>query len=298
MELYLDKEFLNKFNSEVSSGSNSKGKVVLGSVLKTYGNINLYTDYDLGTVEKLQNFNNIFFSLFPQNFPPLPISSIDSHFFENSKCEQTMIFTLNQEDWFGDAEKKGALCFSYDNFDFEIERIMSVCENIKVDLSEPFIGWQFFNQLKTIPKSKIIINDGYLFVENSGNKPLDQNLIPLLKNITATQSDIKVDFFTNYLNSTKPRDAIDIEKIKRKLSNVFKSDYKLAFEYIQYHSHDRILYSNFFIIECGVGFNFNATRPSNSKITVDTIFEKFNYTRMNNHLRNLELKKRTSTVQL
>jgi hypothetical protein len=63
------------------------------------------------------------------------------------------------------------------------------------------------------------------------------------------------------------------------------------------HEHVRILYSNFFMIECGVGFNFDTSKRSNSKITVDTIFDKFNYSRINNHLRNLNLKKRKSTVE-
>lgn len=293
MELYIEKKFLDRFNEEYKIDSNNKGKNVLATILETYGEVNWFIDCEINSPEQLDIYKkeNIFFASRTNYLAPISVSSIKSHFFEKSNCDQTLIFTVESEEWFGEAEKKGALCFSYNNFDTEIERIIAVCDNLKVDLSERFIGWNFFKELKTIPKNSLTINDGYLFVEHSGNKPLDQNLIPLLKNISAIQSDIKVDFFTNYLNSNKPSDALDLEKIKRKLNNVFKSEYKLEFEYIQYHSHDRILYSNFFIIECGVGFNFNTARTSNSKITVDTIFNKFNYKRMNNHLKELKIRR-------
>jgi len=293
MELYIEKEFIDRFNAEYQSDSRNKGKKILASILETYGDVNWYIDCEINSPEQLDKYKkeNRFFASRTNYLAPISVLSIKTHFFEKSKCDQTLIFTIDQQDWFEDAQKKGALCFSYENFDLEIERVISICDTLKVDLSERFIGWDFFKELKTIPKNRVVINDGYLFKENSGNKPLDQNLIPLLKNITALKSDMNVDFFTDFLNSNKPSDAIDIEKIKRKLNTVFKSEYKFVFEYIQHHSHDRILYSNFFIMECGVGFNFNIAKNSNSKITVDTIFDKFNYNRINNHLKELKKKR-------
>ncbi len=289
MELYIEREFLTKFNIEYGPEESSKGKIVLQSILKTYGNINLFTDFDLSTTEKLESFNIIFFNLLSQHFSPEPISSIRNHFFEKSKCDQTLIFTLNQEDWFGDAERKGALCFSYENFESKIEQIITICDNLKVDLSEQFAGWNYFDELKNIPKNKIIINDGYLFNQHSGNLPIDDNLIPLLKSITLPQRDIKIVFHTKaHINNQRPLETVDIQGIKENLKNTLQPEYNLAFEFKQYYFHDRILYSNFFLIDCGVGFNFNILRISNSKITVDSIFDKFNYNRMNNHLKALK----------
>ncbi|NRS87784.1 hypothetical protein HNQ02_000691 [Flavobacterium sp. 7E] len=297
MELYIEKAFFDKFNDELKLDFKSKGKTVLAAILKTYGDVNLLIDYALETSEELNKFNIDFFEVIPINNPIIPVKSIKAHFFDFSKCEQTLIFSINNEDWFEEAEQKGALCFSYENFEQKIEYIITLCDNLKVDLSEDFAGWDFFRELKTIPKNEIIINDGYLFAENSGNKPVEENLIPLLKNISANHSTIKVDFFTNYMNSKKPSEFIDLDKIKRKLLNVFKSDYNLSFEYIQYHSHDRILYSNFFLIGCGVGFNFNTSKKSNSIITVDSVFNKFNYKRINNHIRDFKMKRLISIVQ-
>jgi hypothetical protein len=299
MELYIEKKFIDRFNEEYKIDSTDKGKKVLATILETYGNVNWFIDCEINSVEQLDTLKreNIFFASRTNYLAPISVSSIKSHFFEKSKCEQTLIFTIEHEEWFAEAQKKGALCFSYENFDKQIEHIISVCANIKVDLSEQFVGWSFFRELMNVPKNRITINDGYLLTENSGNKPLDQNLIPLIKNISAIKSELKIDLYTNYLNFNKTSDYFDIKKVKSKLNNVFKSDYNFSIEYIQYHEHDRILYSNFFMIECGVGFNFNISNKPNSKITVDTIFDKFDYKRMNNHLRNLNLKKRTSNVE-
>lgn len=293
MELYIEKCFLDKFNNELSTNTASKGKSVLASILKTYGDVNWFTDYELDSPEKLEQFNIVFSAVLSHTFPPIPIlSSIQQHFFEYSKCEQTLIFTLTEENWFGDAEKKGALCFSYKNFEKKIEEMVSICAELKIDLSEQFVGWEYFKQLKTIPKNRVFINDGYLFAPNSGNKPIDENVIPLLKNIINPNSEAKVEIYTDYLNNAH----IKIDSIKNKLNNVFKSDYKITFSCIQGHFHDRILYSNFFMIGCGVGFNFNKNKKSNSIITVDSIFDKFNYKRMNNHICLLNKKKENSLI--
>lgn len=296
MELYIERSFLKKFKDELQPELQSKGKTILLAILKTYGDVNLLTDFALETPNELNQFNVDFFEVIPQNIPITPVKSIQEHFFKFSKCEQTLIFTIDDQNWFVDAENKGALCFCYENYEKIIESIISTCENLKVDLSENFGGWDYFNELKAIPKNKIIINDGYLFAENSGNKPIEDNIIPLLKNVIKKNTETRVDFFTNYLNFEKESKRLDIEKIKKKLFNVFHNEYKLAFEYIQHHKHDRILYSNFFLMGCGVGFNFNTTRISNSAITVDSIFDKFNYKRINNHLGDLGKSKIKSVI--
>jgi hypothetical protein len=294
MELYIEKCFLDKFNKEWNANATSIGKTVLASILKTYGNVNWYIDYEIDSPEKLEQFNIEFSEISSHIFPPIPINStIEEHFFEYSGCEQTIICAMHDEAWFDDAEKKGALCFSFNNFEKKIEEMVSICGELKIDLSEQFLGWEYFKQLKAIPKNRIFINDGYLFAQNSGNKPIDENVIPLLKNVISPNSEANVEIYTDYLNNA----FIKIDSIKNKLNNVFKSDYKVTFSCIQGHFHDRILYSNFFMIGCGVGFNFNKNKKSNSIITVDFIFDKFTYNRMNNHLRLLKSKKENSIIK-
>lgn len=297
MELYIEKAFLDKFNGELNKTINSKGKTVLASILKTYGDLKWFTDYEIDTAEKLEQFNIVFSEIISQIFPPIPLlSSTKQHFFKYSRCEQTLIFTMHEEDWFDEAEKKGALCFCYENFERKLESIISICENLKIDLSEPFLGWDYFKELKSIPKNKIIINDGYLFAQNGGNRPLYENVIPLLKNVLNPNAEMKVEIYTNYLKIKPPSLPIDIERIKSNLNNVFKADYTLSFAYIQGYNHDRILYSNFFLMECGVGFNFNTKYKSNSTIVVSSIFDKFNYKRMKNHIVELEERKAKSPI--
>ena len=54
------------------------------------------------------------------------------------------------------------------------------------------------------------------------------------------------------------------------------------------NSHDRLLYSNHYIIDCAIGFNFNQHLISNSQIIIETIFEKYTYNRLRNHLRKMD----------
>lgn len=294
MELYIEKCFLDKFNKEWNANSTSIGKTVLASILKTYGNVNWYIDYEIDSPEKLEQFNIEFSEISSHIFPPIPISStIKEHFFEHSGCAQTIICTMHDQAWFGDAEKKGALCFCYENFENKLEKIIKTCDNLKVDLSEQFVGWEYFNQLKSIPKNKIVINDGYLFSKSGRNNPIEENFIPFLKNTLSTNSETKIEIFTDYLNNNQ----VNIDPISKKLYNVFKSEYKVNFTFVQFHFHDRIYYSNFFMVECGIGFNFNKYKRSNSKITVESIFDKFSYNRMNNHLKLLKKKKESSIIK-
>jgi hypothetical protein len=72
----------------------------LAAILKTYGDVNLLIDYALNTPAELNQFNIDFFEVVPPNIPITPVNSIKEHFFEYSKCEQTLIFSLKEEDWF------------------------------------------------------------------------------------------------------------------------------------------------------------------------------------------------------
>lgn len=299
MELYIEKEFLDNFNIEFKEEIASKSQLILATILKEYPEIVWFTDHIFDSVEELELIkqdNTFFKAMLVNSTNHKQILSFDEANFNSCKFEQALIFTQEEKEWFDKAKQKGALCFCYDDYEEKINTIINDCNAIKIDLFDVFAGWDSFSILNEIPKNKIVINDGYLFWEDGNNKPIDQNVAPLLKKITNKKTKISIEVFTNYLNpDPKTKKRIELDKIKDKLNNIFR-DYDIRFEFIQHHEHDRIVYSNFFILECGKGFNFNINKRNNSKITVETIFDKFNYKRINNHLRLLKKKKNESVV--
>lgn len=285
MELYIEKEFLDCFNNNYISNEASIGQQTLSKIFKEYPDVNWFIDCEINTPEQLLKLmiENQFFEL----NRPIAVKSIKDHFFEKSKCEQTLIFTQKNEDWFNEAERKGALCFSFENYQQKIENIVRKC-HFKIDLSERFQGWNY--SLKSIrelmPLNKIIINDSYLL-----DKPefYETNLYPLIKSISNNKKTIK-HFYTDILNSSKKRTPLDKIKVYNFLKEKYPtSEIKIVHNNVDdFKSHDRLLYSNHYIIDCAIGFSFNQQLTSNSQIIIETIFEKYTYKRLRNHLRKMD----------
>lgn len=286
MELYIEKEFLDNFYKNFDMAIASRSQKVIASILSEYVEVKWFIDCDIDTFEQLDSLkkSNPFFSARVNYSSPIPVNSIKEHFFEKSTCKQTLIFTQNEEEWFEKAKIKGALCFSYKNYQIKIENIIAKC-HFKIDLSEQFAGWE--NNLKVLqqllPLNKIIINDSYLL-----DKPklYESNVYPLIRAISNNKKTIKF-FFTDICN--KP-DFFKTDIIYKSLKEKYQtSELKIIHNNPDnLKSHDRLLYSNFYIIDCAIGFNFNSTIKSNSQIIIESIFEKYTYNRIRNHLRAME----------
>lgn len=284
MELYIEKQFLDSFYLEFVDNAASASQKIVATILKEYAEVEWFIDCKIESVEQIETLKaeNPFFHARTVYSSPISVNSVKDHFFEKSKCDQTLIFTQNNEDWFEEAERKGAICFSISNYKEKIETIIRTC-HFKIDLSEKFGGWDstMENIRKLIPLNKIIINDSYLL-----DKPefYDNNVYPLIKAVSKNKKTSKY-FYTDITNSSKKRTPLD----KIKVYNILKEKYKSS-EIVLVHnnvdnlgSHDRILYSNFYLIDCAIGFNFNPFNTSNSQIIFETIFEKYTYKRLKNH---------------
>lgn len=297
MEVYVEKEFIEKINEDYQNKIETTSSVLdtIVSVLTDYGNVNIFIDCNINTLKQLESKNEIIATRTTKFKGPVPIDkTIKEFFLDNAEYDQTLIFVMNEDDWLNKAEEKGVLCFTYKNYETKIVKILNICNSIKIDLSERFPGWNSFNALKEIPKNYILLNDKYILK----NEAITQNYIPLVKSLLSHNTQAKIEVYTDFLNFP----AINQRAIHSDLCEEFNTDYTLDIEIIhlnQYHSlnfHDRILYSNFFIIECPIGFNFKTNKTSNSKITVDSIFDKFNYKRINNHLYHLQKAKENATI--
>ncbi len=295
MELYIEKEFLDNFYLEFDEKSASEGQLILASIFKEYGEIDWFIDTPIENSEDLQSLiqNNPFFAYRASYSPPIPVKSLKEHFLEFSSCSQTIIITENEEQWFTEAELKGALCLATSSYQERIKSILKAC-HMKVDLSIGFNNWDLFRFQESLPFNKIIINDNYILTD-SNNQKIDKNLIPMVKSLIGENrtKEVPIYIFTKDLKPESPGTSSQIkdalEKKHRRLNSSF-ANYKLNFKVVnnnllggQGTLHDRVMLSNFFMVDCAKGFNLLPHTHSNSQIIVVSIFDKYTYNRLKNH---------------
>jgi hypothetical protein len=288
MELYIEKAFLDNFYKAYNEENLSKGQQALYTILKDYNNIDWFFNYKIANPQEYESLKaeNPFFGFRSLYSFPNEIDSIKTHFFEQSNCKQTLIFTNDEETWFDAAENKGALCFSFAQYENKIETIINICQ-FKIDLSENFQGWSALSNLSKLPINQLVINDNYILTDKS-NQKIANNLVPILKEILNKRLNIKVklEIFTK----TNEKEA---QIRKNDLSNYFK-EFNLDISLIQndltsnVNFHDRLIYTNFLIIDSASGFNLIPHKTSNSQLIVENIFDKYSYKRRNKHVEMLE----------
>ncbi len=288
MIIYVEKRFLDEFNSLSEKDINTKYAKIIKNIFNSFGDIGIYTDMQIETTEDFDKLkvNNIQFS----HNVPITIKSIREHFDKEHKNESTIIFYFDEETWHKDAEDKGALCLTFKNYKKKLKQICKICSSIKVDLSQQFPGWNIFNELREIPKNSLVISDKYL-IQNNNN--IHENVKHFLENIVTTQNNSHTEIHTEPPGNR----PINIDLLYNNFTQQIQN-YELSFQillrkhYPYFTFHDRLLYSNFFYIEIPVGFNFSTTNSSNSIIRVEHIFEKFHYDRVKSHMLHFKKVKR------
>ena len=156
---------------------------------------------------------NPFFAFITDTFPPIPISNFKEHF-QTSRHRQTIILSEKDKDWFNEAEHNGALCFTLENYQEKIERLLEE-GTVRIDLFDKFPGWESLKFHNLFPFNEIVISDGYILSDKSGQK-IEDNIIPLLNVLLEKTGKTKptiVKIITKDLN-TKKGDTE--EKIKEK----------------------------------------------------------------------------------
>jgi len=296
MELYIEKHFIDNFYLEVDLKYIKPVEQVLINIFKSYGDIDCYMDvaYDSPAELLALKISNPFISYLFNVKGPLSISNIKDHFFKHSSCDQTLIFTHNEEPWHKEAEEKGAMCFSLESYSIRIKEILEWVDTLDLDIDE-FNGWEIFTYMQKIPYNRLNICDNYILVDRQ-NQRIDQNLFPLLQvllNNKETQN-LPVNIFTKDFNATRPGtpDQIKEAAIKKHghISSVFakhKSKFKVFNTSFEggYDIHGREVLNNFVIIRSGEGFNLiPSPKKSNETITAGCIFRKNDYKRINKRI--------------
>ncbi len=295
MELYIEKAFLDNFYLDYQESRATKGQRVIASILTEYGEVDWFIDAPIESTEDLENLKNSnpFFGLRASSSPPVPIPDFKKHFLLNSHCQQTMIMTEEKQDWFNEATKKGAFCMSFEDYEEIIENFIEKC-HLKIDLSEVFKGWNHFDFFRTIPFNKILINDNYILTDK-GNQSMDFNIIPLFHQILDKNGEIvRIQIFTKNLNPISENVGHIKEAAKKRYKKLNRelANYSINIRIInndlphgKFNLHDRILITNFLSIDSGEGFNLLPHKKSNSQIIVESIFDKYTYKRIKNHLK-------------
>jgi hypothetical protein len=295
MELYIEKEFLDNFYLEYNESIASESQRKLASILTEYGEVNWYIDTPIDSLEDLHTLklSNPFFALRANYLPPVSLVNFREHILKNVLNNQCLIFTAENKDWFEDVTQLGALCFSFSNYESKINYIIKR-SHFKIDLSENFPGWELFKIFRDIPFNKLVINDNYILVDK-GHQSLDKNLVLLLTEILVGKREkVEINIFTKDLNPIssqvnhiKEAAKKRYTKLNSKLANYPKNIciYNNSLQPNGIDLHDRVLISNYLSIDSGKGFNLVPHKKSNSQIIVESIFDKYTYKRIKNHLK-------------
>ena len=286
MELYVEKKFLNKFSKDYSGEATHE---IVRKMFLEYAEKDVFIDSNIKDFKNLDTGNEVFEVLYDIS-PPVKVGSIKEHLFSKSDFSQTIVFTNDEEDWFVDAENKGALCFCFDNYQEKIKEIVDKL-HFEIDLSKTFTGWGFLTEYSNLRYNQITIIDKYI-LSGDDIKKVEDNIVPILKKMKQNNNKLNVSFLTGKIVA-KNLEHLP-EKIKEKAKKRCKfisSNTELPLAAIKiikldderdFDFHDRIIQTNFSMLECGKGFILKGVNPSNSVIRSETIFRKFTYNRLKN----------------
>lgn len=283
MEIYIEKEILEKLNKDFLSDNLTLGQKSLREILTSYSEIKFCTNFSLDNSELLKYksenplFNSITVEALYKSF-----SSIND-FISKSSFKQSIIIDSKENYKNKDLiESNGGLYFTYDNYSEKIEEIIEHFHK-KIDLSEQFVGWQQILNKTFLKINEIIITDNYLIKDI---RNINNYILPLVKSVKKQCNLNRIIFIADYLNQPNYQKDTKLEILKKELrtSNIeiFHNDSK------GFKNHDRILYTNFLMIDCPIGFN-QVDKLSNSIINIETIFDKFTYNRRRRHYSKIDI---------
>ncbi len=283
MDLFVEKEFAVNFQIEYYPDKGSEIQKIIYSIFSEYTGIKWF----LNTSEDFIEDNELLYKL--SDYNQNRELNVDFNNLFNSQFtpkNQTLVLTEKYRNWFPLLKEKGVLCYSYDDYETEIQNFRDKT-HFKIDLSEPEnipFKWNRFNFLNR-QTNFIIISDHHILCDKDGQK-IRNNLIPMLKESLDRNHSYSVFIFTELTE--------DFEKKRGQLNSALNGYqvkihlFNFLHEFESFDFHDRILYSNYTLTDSGKGFNLNSTKPKNSLIVSASVFEKLTFKRFNTHLKELE----------
>jgi transposase len=282
MDLFVEKGFIENFEIEYDPEKCSKVQAIIYNIFSEYPRIQLYIDVREDEIDSFIYNSQLLLNISNYNPSFRCIDDFYKQITTYGSSYQTIIFTEEKRDWFSKLNTS-CLCFTWNNYEESINQFINKTHFKKdsSDIKFPF-NWKTFEFLES-NTSFLLFSDSYILSNKDGQKIKD-NLAMLLKENLDEKNEYKIFLITD-LNDAKDAVESKLSELNRILANYKTKIY--AFnrlkEIEKLLMHDRILYTNYTLTDIGIGFNISK-KPSNSLIATESIFEKFTYKRLNNHM--------------
>ena len=89
------------------------------------------------------------------------------------------------------------MCFCFDNYQEKIKEIVNKL-HFEIDLSATFQGWGFLKNYSNLKYNQIAIIDKYI-LSGDNIKKVEENIIPILKEMKQNNNKLNVSFLTGKL---------------------------------------------------------------------------------------------------
>lgn len=298
MQLFIEKGFLDPFLDAylLHPGIKTRAQEVVYKMFTEYEDVEIFFDFDFTAysqenvkahklVDHIDNFSKVDF---------------EKYFHEKDfEVRQTLVFCEEEAPWFETVLQKGAMCFSHQNYEQSINTILTKIDNSRRDLFATNYKHDLSSYLKTLaifPTRSLSISDNYIFGNGAiGNKKqnVKHNISPLLealmKNNPCEIGSVKIFSQLKSKGVNKKEDVREeCEQLYNHIKNDFSSpDFELQFFNLHKGAypnnlHDRIIMTDFYSIECGIGFdNIEAKKNiCNSEIRTYSVFDLYSYNRI------------------
>ena len=297
MHLYIEADFLIDFEILFEENKNSRPWKILHQIFTEFTGIKLLFD----TEDKLMEQSYYYSRLTDLNPKTEEVGAFDQHFSTKHRlANQTLILSCKELSDSNKIHEMGGLQFTFENFPSKIEAFIETNDR-EFDFSDPELKFQWNDLLflSEIPFNNIVIDDSYIIADKA-NQKLKDNLIPLLKTLLNRKIEkCSVTIFTmevlnnddirkrtDEIAAVKSRHQFIQSQLASKINKLcfIKKDLTKTF----YDQHDRYIYTPFFIISCGKGFNLIPYKTNNSEIICKTFLHKATYRKLQNHYKNFK----------
>jgi len=318
MEIYLDKDFVRNFWTFRPNDQNVWDDFEK-EFLKKISNFKLITNYqsieEMATNEKDSIFLELFADKMNQRIEFVGEKTKEEWIEESiSNSGGFKIFLVELEDMAFDffSSTAGYEFISTKNLEVvwkkyitkEVKKSIDIPPNSKD--SDLFNEWRDLEMVKNSPTNSIIVVDKYILCDKS-NQKIEDNLIPILDMIIPSKYFGRLDVLIiaeeiksierNRLTEVKVKEILD--RFKKYFSKYQSIDlrFKILIHDKSFYPkdsmnfHDRFIYTNYYTLESGAGFNLFEGKKricANSKVEIHFNFQSYYMRILPRHMEGLE----------
>lgn len=274
--IYIEKEFLDYFNL---NWNKLKYGEEIYNLLTSFADVDIYHNYDTNEDFIKEDLNPIGSLISAKGHVKIikSVFTFDS-IFQKLHKPLKLLFTSNR---FKTPISEGFLSFNIDNIDEKWHEISKKL-NWKVALDDKKERKEiedYWCRLKDFEINELILMDKYIL----NNNFIDCFIEKYIKKLQINKLDFTLLTQLQSITNNPYNSGNEIfQKVKKKLNLNTFNFYEITFRDKNFHYfHDRILISNFFLIEIGAGFSrLKSNNDVNTVLHCNSIFDGFTYKRI------------------